>query len=497
MITATHKGKYYSVEYSIVNVSELEGELRIDAEYYKPRYLKIESKILKRGSKFFCLKPVIIHPSEIKRIYISNKEGIEMIMAQNIRNNELDFSQKFIMPKTVRGQLKKNKLTKFDILMTRTGANYGQTAPYLEENEMYASADCLIIRVKEINPLFVSTYFNTTYGQVLVKRIAYGLAQPHIAPVGVKMIAVPIPSEIFQKFIEKLVLKAYEERQKAEQLYKQTEEILLEELGLKNWKPKTKKIKIGGQEFEEEKNISIRMLSDVIKVDRLDAEYWEPKYDEIEKIVKNYKNGWDYLNNLVRFIDHGKQPPYDENGEFYVFSQKYITEHGINYYFYEDKEIKRTSKNFVLKNRKYLMEKGKVVHYSVGANIGRAACVLKDLKAIPGSFITIMEPIKKKINSETLAMLLNSIVGRYQTYKNKSATAQQYIYPKDIKKFIIPLIDPQTQQKISQLIQQSLEARERSKKLLEIAKRAVEIYIEKDEKEGLNYAKEQTQRTQY
>ncbi|MGC8691298.1 MAG: hypothetical protein ACP5SP_07680, partial [Caldisericum sp.] len=42
MITATHKGKMYDVEYSIVNVSELERGLRIDAEYYDPYYLRNE-----------------------------------------------------------------------------------------------------------------------------------------------------------------------------------------------------------------------------------------------------------------------------------------------------------------------------------------------------------------------------------------------------------------------------------------------------------------------
>jgi len=48
MITATHKGKYHKIEYSIVNVSELEGELRIDAEYYDPFYLKNEEKIKRK-----------------------------------------------------------------------------------------------------------------------------------------------------------------------------------------------------------------------------------------------------------------------------------------------------------------------------------------------------------------------------------------------------------------------------------------------------------------
>ena len=43
MITGTHKGKYYDVEYSIVNVSELEEDLRIGAETYHPEKIEMLS----------------------------------------------------------------------------------------------------------------------------------------------------------------------------------------------------------------------------------------------------------------------------------------------------------------------------------------------------------------------------------------------------------------------------------------------------------------------
>ncbi len=56
-------------------------------------------------------------------------------------------------------------------------------------------------------------------------------------------------------------------------------------------------------------------------------------------------------------------------------------------------------------------------------------------------------------------------------------------------RIINTIINPKTQQKISQLIQSAFRVRENSKKLLEVAKRTVEIYIEKEEKDGLNYAR--------
>jgi|GEM_PF-6300687 len=55
---------------------------------------------------------------------------------------------------------------------------------------------------------------------------------------------------------------------------------------------------------------------------------------------------------------------------------------------------------------------------------------------------------------------------------------------------IIPLLTHETQQEIASLVQQSHEARKKSKELLEVAKRAVEIAIEKSEDEALRYISE-------
>jgi len=120
-----------------------------------------------------------------------------------------------------------------------------------------------------------------------------------------------------------------------------------------------------------------------------------------------------------------------------------------------------------------------VLYYSVGAYIGKTNIVLEDLKATAASFITIIRTTKE-INPIYLTVVLNSIIGQLQSGKWQSATAQQYIYPKDIKNFKIPILPKPTQQKIADLVQQSHEARKKAKQLLEEAKREVEKLIEKN-----------------
>ena len=54
-------------------------------------------------------------------------------------------------------------------------------------------------------------------------------------------------------------------------------------------------------------------------------------------------------------------------------------------------------------------------------------------------------------------------------------------------KLKIPILPDKTQKEIALLVQQSHEARSKAKGLLEIAKKAIEIAIERDEKEAMKF----------
>ena len=81
MITATHEGKYYDVEYSIVNISELEGESRIDAEYYDPFYLK-QFRLFKNIKQIREIKKDIRYGLYVEPIY--THKGVNFIRALNL-----------------------------------------------------------------------------------------------------------------------------------------------------------------------------------------------------------------------------------------------------------------------------------------------------------------------------------------------------------------------------------------------------------------------------
>ena len=76
-------------------------------------------------------------------------------------------------------------------------------------------------------------------------------------------------------------------------------------------------------------------------------------------------------------------------------------------------------------------------------------------------------------------VFMNSFIGRFLTRRNQKGLAQQYIYPYDIRKQIVPILPKSTQQKIADLVHQSHAARQKAKQLLEEAKQKVEDLIEK------------------
>ncbi|XRP96259.1 restriction endonuclease subunit S [Methanocaldococcus sp. 16A] len=483
MITATHKGKYYDVEYSIVNVSELEGELRLDAEYYDPSWIMLQEKIENLNHDFLynlaSNKYSTFNPKLYDKFYYIEISNVDLITG----DFEVETLPSHLAPSRAKKIVEKN-----DILISTVRPNRNAVAFIFEVKQKPLVASTGFCKLKiisnRIKPCYLFILFKTKYYRDLLVRKTTATMYPAISEDDIMNLKIPIPSDTFQKFIEKLVLKAYEERQKAEQLYKQAEEILLEELGLKNWKPKTKKIKIGNIEFVEDENISIRNLSEVIRADRLDAEYWEPKYDEIEELIKNYKNGYstiskEFLHKTDKLkVDKEKYYNYVEISSVNIstgdFSPSYLRGEDL-------------PANAKLKLDKNDLLVSKVRTYRKGI-----ALIKKTYPNLIGStaFVVLHEKENKKINIETLFVFLRTDIFSLWSYKFYTGTTYPTLTDEDILNLPIPLIEPQIQQKISQLIQQSFKARENSKKLLEIAKKTVEIYIEKDENEGLKYAKE-------
>jgi len=479
---ATHKGKYYDVEYSIVNVSELEGDLRIDAEYYEPFWLKLERKIEKLNNSLLSR----IATNKYRTFNNKNCDKFYYIEIANVDLSTGDYEVEEIPCRFAPSRAKK-VVEKNDILISTVRPNRNAVAFIFDVNKkpLVASTGFCKLQVvsNKVKPSYLFVLFKTTYYKGFLTRKTTATMYPAVSEEDILNLKIPLPCDTFQKFIEKLVLKAYEERQKAEKLYKQAEETLLEELGLKDWKPKTKKIKIGDKEFEEEDNISIRNLSEVIKADRMDAEYWEPKYDDFLNRLRERTK----LEPLEKFLISEPLKGVEVGSENYQEEGiPFIRVSNIDKFGIVERDQKYISFELYTELRNRFEPKEGEILLTKDATPGIAYVLKKPLKGIIASGIVRLKI--KSIDKEYLALVINSIIGQMQIIKEGGGSVISHWKTSQIKKLLIPLIEPQTQQKISQLIQQSFKARENSKTILEIAKKTVEVYIEKDEEEGIKYA---------
>jgi restriction endonuclease S subunit len=448
--------------FSVIKLSELERAKRIDAEYYKPEYLELKQKLLQTKFVYFRdLVKEIIHPKEIKREYENEKKDYLFLLAQNVRSLMLDFSERKYISEEKAKQMPKNLLEKGDILFIRTGA-VGDSAVYIgEPPKVISSAHILIAKPNfRVSPYYLAVFFNTSLGKNLIIRGAYGALQPEVSPNYIKSIPVPVLSKDLMIKTEELFFKSQDLLKQSYTFYSQAENLLLEELGLKDFKPRYEKTYTAN-------------LSSAFSAYRVDAEYFQPAYEEVVRKIKEYPS----FGSLLKFVEN-IEPKFDptkypEKNFSYVELSDIDSSIGIIHSINEIKGQEAPSR------ARRILKKNDVIVSSVEGSLEKVALVDKEhdgCLASTGFFQ--FRPLN--ILPEVLLVLSKTIVLQLQLKKKCSGTILTAVPKESLRDIVIPLLPLETQQKIASLVQQSHEARRKAKNLLEEAKRKVEEVIENE-----------------
>ncbi len=152
----------------------------------------------------------------------------------------------------------------------------------------------------------------------------------------------------------------------------------------------------------------VKNYSDVEQTERLDAEYFQPKYEEIVHAIKNYPAGWDTLRNLVtveKCIEVGRDKYLDEGIPFVRVS---------NLSPFEITEEKYISETLYAEIKQHQPNKGEIL-FSKDATPG-IAYYLNQLprKMIPSGGILRLKNKTEKVKNEYLKLMLNSILTKEQ-----------------------------------------------------------------------------------
>jgi len=459
------------MQYSIVNYKDINTNLyRLDAEYHVGISKIDMSRLI--GYKLSDLCKKVVQGPNPKFI----DEGIPSLNGKNVYFGTLDADVPNYISKEEYKSFRPYHLNVNDILITlKHASRVGRLWIFQEEKECLFSRNLGLIRLDTNTHINVETLLFYLWGripQTLLNLIATGGTNGQITLSMAELREFPIPklSDDLQILLKITFLSGDKLIGQSKKLYHQAENLLLSELGLLDWRP-------------EHCLSFVRNYFDTEQVGRFDAEYFQPKYDEIVKAVKDYKGRWETLGNLLNIKDKNFNPV--DNKEYRYIELANIGGNGevAGHTTAEGQELPTRARRKVCAND--------VIVSSIEGSLSSIALITRECdNALCSTGFYVVN--SDDINSETLLVLLKSQVGQLQLKKGCSGTILTAINKDEFGRIVLPVVNKKIQSKIQQKIVESFALRKQSKHLLECAKKSVEMAIEKDEKTALQWLKKET-----
>lgn len=475
------------MQISTVNYQNLNHEFRIDAEYYREEILD-RLTILDKLNKdsLYNLAEFVIGPfgSTVTVDQYVDSSNYRYIRNKDINDFLIKDNEPALIPFDVYDSLPKYHIEKNDLLITVVGT-LGKVAIATEKDTTSIfSCKSTIIRVKNINPYYLLTYLNTDTGKLFSLRGKRGAIQEGLNLPDLKEIQVFVPSNEFQKLIETSIKQSFFKTKRSTNLFEQAKIILLSELGLNNWKSK-------------HQLAFIKNYSDTQQSGRIDAEYYQPKYEKIIKAIKSYSGGCELLSDLVyikKCIEVGSKEYFTEGVPFVRVSNITPFETTEEKFISEKLYAKLTPNEENIpfdKSKNHQPQKGEIL-FSKDGTPGIAHYLKeKPQKMIPSGGILRLKSKSDKVNHEYLTLVLNSVLTQEQVNRDVGGSIILHWRPDQVKQTIIPILSDIKQTEIQNKVSESFNLRKQSKHLIECAKKSIEMAIEKDEKVAMRWLENQ------
>lgn len=443
------------------------NDFRLDSEYFLKSYIKLLHDIdnigYKRISEFSYVTDGI-HTS----IDYSESSGINLISATSPRENYFDISRNAFISEDAHKKNPRTALKENDIVLSTVGT-IGNCA-VVRKTILPANSDRHVGIIRIIDgflPNFVSTFLLTKYGRFQTWRESTGNVQLNLFLYKIRTLKIANLSVDFQNVINEIVEKAHSNRIFSQNKYSQAETLLLETLGLWDFEINSDAVNVKG--FKES----------FLSTGRLDAEYYQPKYEQIINAIKSCQAGCDKLENFI--FDYSTGFPF-KSESYTDFGIPLIRINNIQNGELDISNAVCLPFEDELLSPKDIAQENDIL-ISMSGTVGSSCKIPVGTRALINQ--RIMRITTKNYNAEILPLIINSIIGRYQLERIGTGGVQTNISATDIKQILIPILDKDTQHQISSLIQESFRLKKESEQLLDLAKRAVEIAIEEGEERAM------------
>ncbi|CCI09516.1 N-6 DNA methylase [Microcystis aeruginosa] len=450
---------------------------RVDAEFFQKEYMNVVQVLdgVETQSLFQVATKIDVgHVGSMVSEY--DESGILLLQTRNIDEFFVNIDNCQKITQKFHQKLRKSQIKKGNILIARSGS-FGKASIYLD-SAVVNSADIIIVESKKdkVNPFYLVSFLNSKLGTSQLFRFASGGLQGHVNLTILENLLIPILKSDFQDFLELLINLSYHNLIKAKEIYQQSEDLLLTELGLKDWQP-------------TEESIAVKSFSEsFLSSGRLDAEYYQPKFYQVENKIK--ANGFVLVEDICSLVNYGSVPtsPYTETDE----GVPYIK--GLNL---KNTEIITTQLDRIINTEnlpsKVYTKQGDIVISQMGT-VGNCGVVEDEQVGWIFASFTIRIRIKdqSKFNPYFVALYIEKVAKEYYLMRNiAQASVRQNTDLPTIKNMYIPLISKDTQLSIAEKMLSAKKTKQKSKQLLEIAKIGVEKAIETEEETATAWINQQ------
>lgn len=442
--------------YNVITLSEVRSGFRIDSEFYRRNFVAADHELAKLPLKSIgsCAKVTDGEHGSVKLTL----SGVKYLTAENVKQGYVDAERVRYVGAEVDERNARARVRENDVLVSIKGTlgEIGLTEKELLPANM--NRDVAIIKVhSHISGGYLTAFLRSRFGAYQLAREGSGGVQQMITLGRLRNIQVAILPQCAQDEVAMIQAAGLKSRRQSKQLHEDAQRLLEAELGLDK------------VTFHKPMGYVAR-FSDLETSRRSDAQHYQPRFRQLIDHISTFPSA--QLRDIRSLNRRGLQPIYLRNGDVDVVNSQHL---GPTHIDYEGLE-KTSAKSFAAAPEAHILQDDLLI-YTTGAYIGRTNVYLGNAPAMASNHVNIVR-LHPGIDAAYMALVFQSIVGQFQTQQHARGSAQAELYPSDIDRFIVPLIDIGKQQAIGDLVRESLVKQQLSRQLLEQAKARVEQLIE-------------------
>lgn len=451
--------------WSVATHRSLLAHGRTDAEFFRPEFLEAEAVLSCVDTNAVARHFEISDGNhlEVSRWFTDEGGAIPYYRGQDLNGFFLENSTPVQIPRNIydRANMHRSHFLPEDVLICIVGASTG-TISVVTSNTIPCTGSCKIGIVRRqlgglVDPFFLAAFLLGKFGQYQIARHSRGTAQGGLILKDIFKLLVPVLPDVEQRLIRNLVGNALSLNTQAVKYYSDAEQLLELELGLDKLT------------FQKPMGYTAR-FSDLETSFRSDAQHYQPRFQQLTDHLSTFPI--ERVRNIRTYNRRGLQPIYVQNGKVDVINSQHLGPKHIDY-----EGLQKTSATAFAAAPEAHIQQHDLLIYTTGAYIGRTNVYLSDAPAMASNHVNILR-LRPGIDAAYMAMVFQSVVGQFQTQKYARGSAQAELYPADIDRFVVPLIDCQQQKAIGDLVRESLGKQQESRRLLEQGKARVEQLIE-------------------